>query len=289
MKQILWGFFKKCVVADSCALYVDKVFDAYSTLNSSTLVYAIIVYAFQIYADFSGYSDMAIGVAKLFGFKTRMNFNLPYFSRNIAEFWRKWHISLTSWFTDYVYIPLGGSRCSKVRVILNTFIVFLASGLWHGANWTFVAWGCYHALLYIPLVVSGRRRKYCEVVAASGSLPSVKEFLQMLMTFTWTLPGWILFRSKHLHQAIDYMVSICDGSLLSVPWLFSKDYYLPIILSVLLMVVVEWRHRIDTSNFSPLIGNKYLRYSAYVLLATVTGFFFFYHLNTGDNFIYMNF
>lgn len=288
-RQILWGLFKKCVVAGSCALYVDRIFDVYRDMNSSTLACAVVVYAFQIYADFSGYSDMAIGVAKLFGFKTNVNFNLPYFSRNIAEFWRKWHISLTSWFTDYVYIPLGGNRCTKIRVIFNTFIVFLASGLWHGANWTFVAWGGYHAALFIPLIVFGKRIKYREVVAASGCLPSVREFFQMLSVFVLTLPGWILFRAKNLHQAVEYMASICNSSFFSMPWLISKGYYLPMIFSVLLMAVVEWRHRTDASNFSPLIRNRYLRYSAYVMLCALTGFFFFYHLNTGDNFIYMNF
>ncbi len=288
-KQILWGLFKKCVVADSCALYVDRVFETYDSFASSTLVYAAAVYAFQIYADFSGYSDIAIGVAKLFGFTTKQNFNLPYFSRSIAEFWRKWHISLTSWFTEYVYIPLGGSRCSKFRAIINTFIVFLVSGLWHGANWTFVIWGGYHAALFIPIIISGKRRKPVEVIAATGNLPSIKELFQMISVYALTLPGWVLFRSEDLHKAFGYMRSICNESLFSMPWICSKSICLPIMLSVLFMILVEWRHRGNTLQYGFAIANKYLRCGLYVLLSVVTGFFFFYHLNSGDNFIYMKF
>lgn len=288
-RQVLWGFFKKCVVADSCALYVDRVFDAYCTMNASTLLVAIAVYAIQIYADFSGYSDIAIGVSKLLGFRTQQNFNLPYFSRSIVEFWRRWHISLTSWFTDYIYIPLGGSRCSKPRIIFNTFVVFLISGLWHGANWTFIAWGAYHALLYIPIIISGNRKKKSDVIASSTVLPSLREFGQMVKVFALTLPGWVFFRSENLNQSFAYFRAILDKSVFSVPWLMSKDYYLPIVLSVFLMILVEWRHRKETTVFYLKISSRFARYAAYIILCVVTGFFFFYHLNVGDNFIYMRF
>ncbi len=150
MRQILWGLFKKIVVADNCAVFVDEVFKTYTYQSGSTLLLAAIFFTFQIYGDFSGYSDIAIGTAKLFGIKLMRNFNVPYFSRDIAEFWRRWHISLTTWFRDYVYIPLGGSRVSKAKVVRNTFIIFLLSGFWHGANWTFIAWGAYHAILFLP-------------------------------------------------------------------------------------------------------------------------------------------
>jgi D-alanyl-lipoteichoic acid acyltransferase DltB (MBOAT superfamily) len=155
MRQILWGLFKKIVVADNCAVYVDQVFSTYTNQTGSTLLLAAIFFTFQIYGDFSGYSDIAIGTAKLFGIRLMRNFNVPYFSRDIAEFWRRWHISLTTWFRDYVYIPLGGSRVNKAKVVRNTFIIFLVSGFWHGANWTFIAWGAYHAILFLPLILTG--------------------------------------------------------------------------------------------------------------------------------------
>ena len=165
MRQMLWGLFKKMVVADNCAFYVNQVFSDYSSYSGSTLLLAAVFFTFQIYCDFSGYSDIAIGVAKLFGIRLMRNFNVPYFSRDIAEFWRRWHISLTTWFRDYVYIPLGGSRVSSAKVIRNTFVIFLLSGLWHGANWTFIVWGAYHALLFLPLILTGKNRKYTNQVA----------------------------------------------------------------------------------------------------------------------------
>ncbi len=165
-RQMLWGFFKKIVIADNCAVYVNQVFENYQDQSGSTLLLAAIFFTFQIYGDFSGYSDIAIGCARLFGINLMRNFNFPYFSRDIAEFWRRWHISLTTWFRDYIYIPLGGSRTTKAKVIRNTFIIFLVSGFWHGANWTFIAWGAYHALLFLPLILLGKNRKYTNVVAS---------------------------------------------------------------------------------------------------------------------------
>ena len=175
LRQMLWGFFKKMVVADSCALYVDQIFAHPDWFNSTSLLLAAALFTIQIYGDFSGYSDIAIGCAKLFGISLRRNFNVPYFSRDIAEFWRRWHISLTTWFRDYIYIPLGGSRVSKGRIVLNTFVIFLVSGLWHGANWTFVAWGAYHALLFLPLILLGKNRRHTDTVAAERALPSLRE------------------------------------------------------------------------------------------------------------------
>jgi D-alanyl-lipoteichoic acid acyltransferase DltB (MBOAT superfamily) len=175
MRQILWGLFKKMVVADNCATYVNIIFKNYDNYSGSTLVLAAIFFAFQIYCDFSGYSDIAIGTARLFGFNATRNFNFPYFSRDIAEFWRRWHISLTTWFRDYVYIPLGGSRVSKAKIVRNTFVIFLVSGFWHGANWTFIAWGALHAVLFLPLILLHKNRKYTDTVADGKLLPSVKE------------------------------------------------------------------------------------------------------------------
>ena len=243
MRQIVWGLFKKMVVADGCAVYVDTVFQSYQTQGGSTLLLAALLYTFQIYGDFSGYSDVAIGTGKLFGFQTMRNFSVPYFSRNIAEFWRRWHISLTTWFRDYVYIPMGGSRCSKEKIVRNTFIIFLLSGLWHGANWTFLAWGTYHALLFLPLILLGKNRKYRDTVAQDSAFPTLKESGQMVLTFFLVVVGWVLFRADSIGQALDYFSHLVSKDLVSIPWLMTRGYYLPLFLCLVLMVVLEWVQR----------------------------------------------
>ncbi len=245
LRQILWGLFKKMVIADNCAVYVDEVFSTYQTQSGSTLLLAAIFYTFQIYGDFSGYSDIAIGTGKLFGIRSMRNFNVPYFSRNIAEFWRRWHISLTSWFRDYVYIPLGGSRCSKAKIIRNTFIIFLLSGLWHGANWTFIAWGAYHAFLFLPLILLGKNRRYRDTVAEGRALPSFKETGQMLLTFMLAVFGWILFRADSISQAWDYLMHLFTNDLFSIPRMMGQTYtyYVLIFASILCMLVLEWLTR----------------------------------------------
>ncbi len=270
MRQILWGLFKKIVVADSCAVYVDQVFSNYSSYSGSTLLIAAVFFTFQIYGDFSGYSDIAIGTAKLFGISLMRNFNVPYFSRDIAEFWRRWHISLTTWFRDYVYIPLGGSRVTKAKVIRNTFIIFLVSGFWHGANWTFIVWGAYHALLFLPLILTGRNRKYTNQVAEGRWLPTLKETGQMLLTFFLAVLGWIIFRAEGIGQAWSYVLGIFNKSLFSLPWLKNKETYLVIFVSVLVMLVVEWVNRSQEHEFK-LIGKTpmWLRYVVYTILAIV--------------------
>lgn len=244
LRQILWGLFKKMVVADNCAIYVDQVFSTYQTQSGSTLLLAAVLFAFQIYGDFSGYSDIAIGTSKLFGIKLMRNFNVPYFSRDIAEFWRRWHISLTTWFRDYVYIPLGGSRCSKTKIIRNTFVIFLISGLWHGANWTFIAWGAFHALLFLPLILMGKNRKYRDTVADGRMLPSLKELSQMLLTFFVVTIGWILFRSDNIEEAFDYICKMWQWGTLKASYrFFVQDGVWQISAGVLLMLFVEWINR----------------------------------------------
>ena len=243
MRQILWGLFKKIVVADNCAVYVDHVFSTYTNQNGSTLLLAAIFFTFQIYGDFSGYSDIAIGTAKLFGVKLKRNFKFPYFSRDIAEFWRRWHISLTTWFRDYVYIPLGGSRVSKAKVVRNTFVIFLLSGFWHGANWTFIAWGAYHAILFLPLILTGKNRKYLNQVAEGKLLPTLKETGQMMLTFVLVVIGWIIFRSTSIHDFECYVREIYDLSLFSVPWIKNRMYFIPLLVAVLIMLIVEWMQR----------------------------------------------
>ena len=238
LRQFLWGLFKKVVVADNCAVYVDWVFGNYANHTGSTLLLAAVLFTFQIYGDFSGYSDMAIGTAKLFGIKLMQNFKTPYFSRNIAEFWRRWHISLTTWFRDYLYIPMGGSRVSKVRIVRNTLVVFLLSGCWHGANWTFVAWGAYHALLFLPLILMGNNRKYTNQVAEGRAMPTVREGGRMFLTFFLVVLGWVVFRSESIDQAWGYVCGMVDPSLFTTPLLLVGTK--KSLLLVLLMLVLEW-------------------------------------------------
>ena len=254
---MLWGFFKKMVVADNCAVFVDKIWNDIPAYSGSTLLIAAILFSFQIYCDFSGYSDIAIGTAKLFGIKLKRNFNVPYFSRDIAEFWRRWHISLTTWFRDYIYIPLGGSRVSKAKVVRNTFIIFLVSGFWHGANWTFIVWGAFHAFLFLPLILRGKNRKYTDNVAMNRIMPTFKELLQMSLTFLLAALGWIIFRSDNISQTIQIFSSIFSTSLFQMPVL-SKTF-----IFVLVMLVVEWINRDKEHPFQINIKSKLLRYVIY--------------------------
>jgi D-alanyl-lipoteichoic acid acyltransferase DltB (MBOAT superfamily) len=239
MRQILWGLFKKVVIADNCAAVANTVFNNSGDYSGSTLFLGAVFFAFQIYGDFSGYSDIAIGTARLFGFNLMRNFNFPYFSRDIAEFWRRWHISLTTWFRDYIYIPLGGSRVSKGKVIRNTFIIFLVSGFWHGANWTFVAWGAYHALLFLPLILLGKNRKHTDTVSENKILPNVKELLQMGITFGLVVLGWVLFRAENMNHAWNYLSEIFSSSLFSVPMIRELSAFKAVMVTPVFLVV-EW-------------------------------------------------
>ena len=296
MRQILWGLFKKIVVADNCATYVDHVFGDLGSQSGSTLLLAAVLFTFQIYGDFSGYSDIAIGTAKLFGIKLMRNFNVPYFSRDIAEFWRRWHISLTTWFRDYVYIPLGGSRpnipeairlkgnkaiearYTKWIAVRNTFIIFLLSGFWHGANWTFVLWGAYHALLFVPLLLMNKNRRYRDTVATvtlpNGTiktkwLPSLKEAGQMLLTFALAVFGWIIFRAQDISQFGEVISTICSDSLLSVPYLVNRYYYMPLVINVFIMLIIEWINRTKEHSFQICIKYKWLRWTIYLMFVLI--------------------
>ena len=287
MRQILWGLFKKMVVADSCAVYVDQVFSSWETQSGSTLLLAAVFFAFQIYGDFSGYSDIAIGTAKLFGIKLMRNFNVPYFSRDIAEFWRRWHISLTTWFRDYVYIPLGGSRCSKAKIVRNTFVIFLLSGFWHGANWTFIAWGAYHALLFLPLILTGKNRKYRDTVAEGRLLPTLKELGQMLLTFFLVVIGWVLFRASSINDAFTYLGRMVDYSLFSLPWLMQRSFYVPLLISILVTIVVEWIDRNHDHGLSMNgVRSRFLRLLIYLVISITIAVL---DTGTGNQFIYFQF
>jgi D-alanyl-lipoteichoic acid acyltransferase DltB (MBOAT superfamily) len=283
MRQILWGLFKKIVIADHCATFVDDVFKTYQTESGSVLLLGAIFFAFQIYADFSGYSDMALGLGKLLGFKFLRNFSYPYFSRDIAEFWRRWHISLTTWFRDYLYIPLGGSRGSKWMKVRNTFAIFLVSGFWHGANWTFIAWGAYHAILFLPLILLGKNRKYTNSIAEDRLFPNIRECFQMGLTFLLVVLGWIFFRADSIHQAFNYLEGIFNASFFTFPnYPFSRG----VILFIFVSLIVEWIQRKKQHGLQiDEIKSPQLRWCIYVSLIAVI--FWFY--GNGFQFIYFQF
>ena len=365
MRQILWGLFKKIVIADNCAVYVDQVWATYPTQSGSTLLLAAVLFTFQIYGDFSGYSDIAIGTAKLFGIKLMRNFNNPYFSRDIAEFWRRWHISLTTWFRDYVYIPLGGSRpdirtktqintacadinidkdltkndesavtfsnsnsldpqsacmqasrqsdaqsCSnaltdsstkkyqknpknildayynniKLRTKLitcrNVMIVFLICGLWHGANWTYLVWGLYNVLLFLPLILMGKSKRY------KDSLLIWKQLPQMLLTFVLVTIGWIIFRAPSLAEAWDVVCHICSGTLWSAPYILPMQEMLFWAIGIVVMMGVEWLQRNEDHGLVlDGMNSRLLRYAIYIVLITMI----LWKGESGDAFIYFQF
>jgi D-alanyl-lipoteichoic acid acyltransferase DltB (MBOAT superfamily) len=252
-RLILWGMFKKVVIADSLAVIADDIFNHYHGHNSITLIFGAIAFSFQIYGDFSGYSDIGMGTAKLFGFELLSNFRFPYFSRDIAEFWRRWHISLSSWFRDYLYIPLGGSKDGKRKAIRNTFIIFLVSGFWHGANWNFIAWGFIHACGFLPLLLLNRNRKHVnEVVAADRLFPNGKELLQMITTFSFVTFAWIFFRMHNMSSAVDYVKNIFTN--LRHPG--EAVLYLSIFYYIIPLIIIDWLFRRNERTLAVLSSSS---------------------------------
>jgi len=284
MRQILWGLFKKMVVADNCAVMVDQIFDNHETLPGSVLIMGSIYFAIQIYGDFSGYSDIAIGTARLFGFKLMTNFRTPYFSRDMAEFWRRWHISLSTWFRDYLYIPLGGSRVNTQRAIRNTFFIFLVSGFWHGANWTFLAWGALNAIYFIPLLLTGYNRKNISTVAENRCLPNIKELLQMGITFALTCIAWVFFRAENISTAVTYLKGIITYKFIPDNYHYFHPKYIFILA---IWLVLEWfifRH--DDAFGKIDLLSKWIRRPAYFILICITIIF---TVNEAQSFIYFQF
>lgn len=273
LKQILWGLFKKVVIADNCAEFVNLIFSDSSNHTGSTLLIASIFFAFQIYGDFSGYSDIAIGTAKLFGFSLMKNFAFPYFSRDIAEFWRRWHISLSTWFRDYLYIPLGGSRGNLFFKIRNTLIIFIVSGFWHGANWTFIIWGVLNALYFIPLLIANKNRVNIDIVASGKVLPSIKEFSQIIFTFTLTIIAWIFFRSENVSQAVDILSSLFSSAIFSPIYFPKKFSILPYLL--LIFIIVEWLGRENNFAIEKFFLNTrfFYRWAFYSFLIFLIGMY----------------
>lgn len=269
-RQMLWGFFKKIVVADTCASVVNQYWDSYSTLPGLTLFLLGVFFTMQIYCDFSGYSDIAIGCARLFGLNLMRNFDVPYFSRSIPEFWRRWHISLTTWFRDYIYFPLGGSRCSVAKTIRNIFIVWGVSGLWHGANWTFVCWGLFHASLLAIYNIVGVRTKYENIVAYNRLLPNTKEILQMSLTFFLAVFGWIIFRAENMTQAIDYFHHMFSNEFFEVSMFFEKKK----LCLCIALLAIEWiqrnkQHALQIDNIKPF-QYRWARWTIYLLFAFIS-------------------
>lgn len=262
MRQILWGLFKKMVIADNCAPIVNEIFLNYQTESASNLALGAILFAFQIYGDFSGYSDIALGVSKLFGIQLLKNFAYPYFSRDIAEFWRRWHISLSSWFKDYLYIPLGGSKGGLWMKIRNTFIIFLVSGFWHGANWTFVIWGGLNALFFMPLLILNKNRSNLEIVAQGQVFPSLREAISIVITFAMACFAWIFFRSESVSQAIHYIINIFDTSIFQIP---SSLNVKPVVLCAL-MFGFEWINRAYFHGLEIKRFQKWLRWGVYLFI-----------------------
>jgi len=275
LRQILWGLFKKVVIADNCAEFANVIFNNSAEHSGGTLLLGAFFFAFQIYGDFSGYSDIAIGTSRLFGVTLMKNFAFPYFSRDIAEFWRRWHISLSTWFRDYLYIPLGGSRGSFGTKLRNTFIVFGISGFWHGANWTFIFWGVLNALYFLPLLLSNRNRKNMDTIAEGKMLPSAKEFISMMITFSLIVFAWIFFRAENIYQAFAIVVEICSPSILTISDFGNVHHSILTLLLVSFLITVEWIGRQREFGIEVLFKDKpkILRWSFYAFMIFIIGMF----------------
>ncbi len=286
-KQILWGFFKKCVIADNCAVVSDAIFNNYDTCNGSTLLLGAIFFSFQIYGDFSGYTDMAIGTARLFGISLSKNFDYPYFSKNLIEFWRKWHMSLTSWFRDYIYIPLGGNRKGLSQHLMNIILVFLLSGFWHGASWNFIVWGALHGIFVSLLTLLN-----FENTAASMNTGLIRykipHAIQVFSTFLLVSLLWIFFRANNISDALNILMKISSASVFELPELPHRGIAACVSLMIFFMLAMEWKYRHTSfplesafSNYSGIV-----RWSFYIVLIGITGLC----MHTGHSpFIYFQF
>jgi D-alanyl-lipoteichoic acid acyltransferase DltB (MBOAT superfamily) len=268
LRQILWGLFKKIVIADNSAQIANEIFNNSSDYSGSTLCIGALFFTFQIYGDFSGYSDIAIGTSRLFGFNLKQNFAFPYFSRDIAEFWRRWHMSLSTWFRDYLYIPLGGSRGGTWAKVRNTFIIFIVSGFWHGANWTFIVWGALNAVYFLPLLLLNKNRTNTNTVAEDSYLPTFREFCQILVTFSLTIFAWIFFRAENIAHAVSYISEILSPSLFEIPMFNGRTLAVTTFILITIFIAVEWRGRKEQYAIENIfsVKNNYLRRSLYLAI-----------------------
>ena len=273
------GLAKKVLLADNLSVLYSSIC-GHPQMSVFTSWLGILAYTMQLYFDFSGYSDMAIGLGKMLGFDFNKNFDYPYISTSVSEFWRRWHISLGSWFRDYIYIPLGGSRCSKWKSFRNTMIIFLVSGLWHGANWTFICWGAFHALLFLPLLLMGRNRKYKDIVAENKYLPSLKELGQIISTFILVMIGWVIFRAENIKEAYQYII-----------YMFTKwqpsslEYGVKCIQYIAILIIIEWINRRKMHGLEINIKYPIIRWGIYCAIF----YYIFYYSNDIQTFIYFQF
>jgi alginate O-acetyltransferase complex protein AlgI len=279
---ILWGLFQKVVIADSCAPYVNSIFDNYENMNSASLILGAVYFAFQIYGDFAGYSNIAIGTARLLGFDLMRNFNHPYFSRDMAEFWRRWHISLSTWFRDYLYIPLGGSRGSKWMQLRNVMLIFIVSGFWHGANWTFIFWGFLHALFFLPILLIDKNRKNLDQVAKGTLLPSLRELGQMSFTFILACIAWVFFRAPSFMDAVNYIKIMSTNARFGIQYLNIERYNVEMLLIIFIFIGLEWFHR---QYEHPFMGKwKWFKITAVLVMLLTLGVY-----SNHQDFIYFQF
>ena len=287
LRQILWGLFKKIVIADNCAKFANIIFNNSVDYSGSTLVLGAIFFTFQIYCDFSGYSDIALGTARLFGIDLLRNFAFPYFSRDIAEFWRRWHISLSSWFKDYLYIPLGGSKGGIWMKIRNTFIIFIVSGFWHGANWTFIIWGFLNALYIMPSIIFNTNRNNLNVVASGKNIPTLREIISIGCTFSLTVFAWIFFRSANVSQAFIYISKIFSSSLFTMPKFPEIEKSGSIVIVTLIFLIIEWFGR-EQQYAIAHIGTKWVKSVRWAIYYCII-LCIFYFSGSEQQFIYFQF
>lgn len=281
-RQILWGLFKKIVIADNCAVYTNEIFNNSDSYSGIVLILGAVFFTFQAYGDFSGYSDIAIGTARLFSFNLTQNFAFPFFSRSIVEFWRRWHISLSSWFRDYLYIPLGGNRRGRWINLRNIFIVFIICGFWHGASWTYIVWGALNAVVFIPLILFKRKsRKDTEIVTQGKNIPTIKEVFSMVITFGFVVFSWGFFRAESMEHALQYFRDAIAG-------LFNKNGYVQMLdlfsgkigfvipSLIILFMLIEWFGRENKFAIEKLLVKKkaplrYLFYFTLIILMFIFG------------------
>jgi len=287
LRQILWGLFKKVVIADNAAEYANVIFNNSDDYSGSTLILGALFFTFQIYGDFSGYSDIAIGTSRLFGFDLMRNFAFPYFSRDIAEFWRRWHISLSTWFRDYLYIPLGGSRGGTWMKVRNTFIIFIVSGFWHGANWTFIVWGVLNAIYFLPIMLANKNRVNTDIVAEGKLLPSLKEAFQIGITFILTVLAWVVFRAENISHALNYLSEIFSPSLFTIPQILPID----LLIIIIIFLSIEWfnREKQHALNFSINENKKWLTILQVVAISILIWSIFLWGAFDNKEFIYFQF
>jgi alginate O-acetyltransferase complex protein AlgI len=287
LRQILWGMFKKVVIADNCAEFANEFFNNHTEYEGSGLLLGALFFTFQIYGDFSGYSDIAIGTSRLFGFNLKQNFAFPYFSRDIAEFWRRWHISLSTWFRDYLYIPLGGSKGGTSMKVRNTFIIFIVSGFWHGSNWTFIVWGALNAIYFLPLLLAKRNRSNIGIVAEGRLTPSIKDILNIISTFLLVVLAWVFFRADSVSHAIDYLIGIFSKSLFSIPEFENRTHAVEVLLLIGFLICIEWLGRESQYGLEKLglNWNRSLRIVFYLSIVCLI----FLFIGKEQEFIYFQF